>query len=194
MPLPDGNPTSSSTTHPFRNATGLLVLLPDKIDVEEESRFYDQPCDEPDGGASRSSIHLSLGPPSVFSHDIWLGDSLGESGAFARDVRISGWTHVGDKLGGAYVVYDCVIRTKESTTIHAHKRYSAFLELYQALKQSLPSHLQHFVPILPPKSPLSRYRPAFLDHRRRQLQYWLSAVLLHPEIGACQAVKWWVMD
>jgi len=113
---------SSSTTHPFQNATGLLVVIPDKIDVEEESRFYDQLCDvrmprildktepdkdpelqEPDGRASRASIHRSQGPPSVFSHDIWLGDNSGESRAFARDVHISGWTNVGDKLGGAYV-------------------------------------------------------------------------------------------
>lgn len=40
---------------------------------------------------------------SIFSKDIWLGDNLGESLAFARDVRISGWTSVGDKLGGAYI-------------------------------------------------------------------------------------------
>lgn len=43
------------------------------------------------------------GPPSVFSNDIYLGDNSGESLAFARDVRISGWTSVGDKLGGAYI-------------------------------------------------------------------------------------------
>ena len=40
MPL-----SSSSTAHPFRNATSLLVVIPDTIDVEEESRFYDQLCD-----------------------------------------------------------------------------------------------------------------------------------------------------
>jgi hypothetical protein len=45
----------------------------------------------------------SFGPPSVFSKDIWLGDNLGESLAFARDVEISGWTNVGDKPGGGYV-------------------------------------------------------------------------------------------
>ncbi|KAF9219976.1 Phox-like protein [Gyrodon lividus] len=186
---------SPSPSHPFRNTTGLLVVIPDTIDVEEESRFYDELCDDQDARASRTSVPRSpQGPPSIFSHDIWLGDNSGESRAFARDVKISGWTNVGDKLGGAYVVYDCVIRTKEGTTIHAHKRYSAFVELYRALRQSLPRHQQHFVPALPPKSPFARYRPTFLDRRRRQLQYWLSAVLLHPEIGACQAVRFWVMD
>lgn len=81
----------------------------------------------------------SFGPPSVFSKDIWLGDNLGESLAFARDVKISGWTNVGDKPGGGYVgkcsiefynsgsfkldfrpVYDCVIKTTEV-------KYSTFL-------------------------------------------------------------------
>jgi len=44
-----------------------------------------------------------LGPPSIFSREIWLDDNCGDSLAFARDVKISGWTNVGDKLGGAYV-------------------------------------------------------------------------------------------
>jgi len=196
MPQPRSYSALSSPpiTHPFQNTTGLLVVIPDDgIDVEEESRFYDELCDEPDA-ASRASIRFSQSAPSVFSHDIWLGDNSGESRTFARDVQINGWTNVGDRPGGAYVVYDCVIRTKESTTIHTHKRYSAFVELYKALRRSLPPHLQHFVLELPPKSPLSRYRPAFLDDRRRRLQHWLSTVLLQPEIGSCQAVRWWVMN
>lgn len=33
-------------THPFANTKGLLVLIPDdKIDVEEESRLYDELCE-----------------------------------------------------------------------------------------------------------------------------------------------------
>jgi len=77
----------------------------------------------------------------VFSNDIWLGDNLGESLAFAKDVKISGWTNVGDKPGGGYVgeccsmkglswvtvtyvrssqpVYDCVIKTKEVSITYA---------------------------------------------------------------------------
>lgn len=40
---------------------------------------------------------------SLISGEIWLGDSLGVSSGFTRDVRITGWSNVGDKLGGAYV-------------------------------------------------------------------------------------------
>lgn len=187
--------TMPTPTHPFRNTESLLVVIPnDGIDVEAEAQLYDELCDD------QVSIHPSTrpkspqGPPSIFSRDIWLNDNSGTSLAFAQNVHIAGWTSVGDKLGGAYVVYDCVIHTKEGTTIHAHKRYNDFVLLYDALKHSLPKHQHHFIPALPPKSPFSRYRAAFVDRRRRQLQYWLSAVLLHPEIGACQAVRWWVMD
>lgn len=177
-------------SHPSKHETGLLVLIPDKIDVEEEARLYDELEEDEDVPPPSRSAQ----PPSIFSHDIWLGDHSGQSSAFSRDVMISGWTNVGDELVGAFVVYDCAIRTKEGTTIHTHKRYSAFVELYHALKRTLPHHLLHFIPPLPPKSPFARYRPVFLDRRRRQLQYWLSAVLLHPEIGACQAVRYWVVD
>jgi hypothetical protein len=40
----------------------------------------------------------------MFSNDIWLGKNSGESLAFAQDVKISGWTNVGNsKRGGAYI-------------------------------------------------------------------------------------------
>lgn len=157
---------------------------------------------------------------------------MGESLAFARDVKISGWTSVGDKLGGAYIgayhaqiilcqfiakdivpVYDCAINTKEGTIIHAHKRYSEFAELHSMLRHTLPVgfrsftfralelhltwiqyHQLNFLPPLPPKSPLARFRPTFIDRRRRLLQYWLASVLLHPEIGGSEPVRVWVMS
>ena len=56
------------------------------------------------------------------------------------------------------------------------------------------SSQQPFIPSLPPKFPLAKFRPTFLDRRRRLLQHWLCAILLHPEIGGCQAVRDWVMD
>ncbi|KAI0793640.1 Phox-like protein [Fomes fomentarius] len=195
-----GSVQYSEPSHSNASGNGLLVLIPDRIDVEEEARFYDDisastigqdnyPYDQPD--SPPFSPHEAQ---SIFSRDIWLGDNSGESKAFARDVEIAGWTSVGDKREGAYVVYDCVIKTKEGTTIHALKRYSAFAQLYAKLRATLPSSQQGYIPSLPPKHPLSKFRPAFLDRRRRLLQHWLAAVLLHPEIGACEAVREWVMD
>lgn len=64
-------------------------------------------------------------PQSVFSADIYLSDNTGHAStlAFAQDVRVVGWTTVGDgagrKNGSAYVVYDCVIVTKEVRSMFA---------------------------------------------------------------------------
>jgi len=129
--------------------------------------------------------------PSIISNDIWLGDNSGASTLFAREVEIRGWTSVGDKLGGAYIVYECVVRTKEGTVIHAHKRYNAFEELFIALHRTLPHRI---IPLLPPKASLAKYRSTFLEKRRRMLQHWLSCVLLHPDLGGCQAVRSWLLE
>ncbi|KAH9914509.1 Phox-like protein [Epithele typhae] len=199
--------TSHSAESSESSGKNMLVLIPDSIDVEEEARFYDDISASTTGQdiypyGQHSPTHSSPESPtfgahetqSVFSKDIWLGDSRGESAAFARDVEVPGWTSVGDRRGGAYVVYDCVIKTKEGTVIHALKRYSAFAQLAARLRATLPASQQLAVPALPPKFPLAKFRPTFLDQRRRLLQHWLAAVLLHPEVGGCQAVREWVVD
>ncbi|KAF7378286.1 PX domain protein [Mycena sanguinolenta] len=130
---------------PFANSTSRLEIIPNGIDVEEESRLYDDLVFDTSPIEPRPPArpHSPVAPPSVFSNDIWLGDNCGESAAFAREVKISGWTSVGDALQGAYVVrtgtvYDCVIKTKEGTPIHAHKRYSDFVALESQLMRTLP--------------------------------------------------------
>jgi hypothetical protein len=195
-PISTASPVTPTLEYPFADAMGKIEVIHDhgKIDVEAELRLYEALV------ADADSIHLPprsmspFHPPSVYSKDIWLEDHSGSSLTFASDVSISGWTSVGDQRKGAYIVYDCAIKTKAETTIHKHKRYNAFVELETALRHSLPNHLIPSIPALPPKAPFARFRPAFLDQRRRYLQYWLSAVLLHPEIGASKAVKNWVMD
>ncbi|KAF7354391.1 PX domain-containing protein YPT35 [Mycena venus] len=184
-----------SNRHPFAHTTGRLEIIPNGIDVEEESRLYDDLVFDESPIEPRPRRSCSpVAPPSVFSNDIWLGDNSGESAAFAREVQISGWTSVGDALEGAYVVYDCVIKTKEGTLMHAHKRYSDFATLEVQLLRTLPRQQRTFVPELPPKAPLARYRSAFLARRRLALEHWLSAVLLHPEVGGCEAVRRWVTN
>lgn len=151
------------------------------------------------GGLRRSGTARSTRPESVFSHDslsIWLADNSGKesSGTFARNVQIVGWTSVGDKKGGAYIVYDCAIHTKDGAVVHVHKRYSSFDQLHTNLRATLPPQQQPLIPPLPPKNPLSKFRSAFLDKRRRALQHWLASVLLHPDIGGCDVVRQWVIN
>ncbi|GAW07931.1 Phox-like protein [Lentinula edodes] len=163
MPKTPGTPNFQNTyVHPFANTKKRLEIIRNPgIDIEEEARLIRE-----------TGLHIL----SYREHEH----------------LACGWTNVGDKDklgGGAYVVYDCVVKTKEGTTIHAHKRYNAFVQLDAALRRSLPRHQQRYVPQLPPKAPFARYRPAFLDQRRRQLEYWLSAVLLHPDVGASKALE-----
>ncbi|KAF9475483.1 hypothetical protein BDN70DRAFT_898149 [Pholiota conissans] len=226
--------------HPFARTTARLELIPpstsvDGIDVEEESRLYDDLCrtyeDETDdftrsntpvksGGPSiqnpklkkSKSVrpHSFLAAESIFSADIFLSDNTGPSSSsssplFAQDVTITGWTTVGDRSrkggpagglrgAGAYIAYDCAIVTREGTTMHILKRYTAFEELNDRLKRTLPPPLLPFLPTLPPKAPLARFRPTFLDSRRKLLQFWLASVLLHPEIGGRDVVRDWVLS
>ncbi|THG92586.1 hypothetical protein EW026_g8362, partial [Hermanssonia centrifuga] len=150
---------ASSESHPFKNSTSLLEVIPQGIDIEEESRLYDELCNSPlpdttfdfeysDNFPNDDHPRTRNRPPSVFSAEdapsIWLADNSnsGSSTGFARDVHIAGWTHVGDKLGGAYIVYDCAITTKEGTVMHTHKRYSAFAQLYAHLRATLPAAQQ----------------------------------------------------
>lgn len=141
-------------------------------------------------------------PSSLFSAEpsIWLSDNTGPTSpsfTFARDVRIAGWTLVGDKgssSGGAYIVFDCAIHLKDGSVVHAHKRYSAFAELDRQLRATLPEPMRVIVPKLPPKNPLAKYRAAFLDKRRRELQHWLASVVLHPDLGGREVVRNWVTE
>lgn len=41
---PPTSRSSSTPVHPFANSKSLLEIIPDKIDVEEESRLYDELC------------------------------------------------------------------------------------------------------------------------------------------------------
>ncbi|TFK23867.1 Phox-like protein [Coprinopsis marcescibilis] len=210
MPATPTNSTPATPTcRNYDNAR--LELLPNSgttasgIDVEEEGRLYEELCRAYDEEANEFDRRSPAS--SVFSADIYLSDNRG-SGAFAKDVVISGWTTVaGDRVpslqkgkgltgvgSGAYIVYDCVVTTKESTTFHVLKRYSDFEDLDWNLRKTLPVALQPAIPRLPPKAPFARFRPVFLDRRRQHLQFWLARVLLHPEIGQSDAVKKWVMS
>ena len=101
----------------------------------------------------------SIPPESIFSADIFLADNTSSTSSllFAQNVRISGWSTVGDAVGGtgkallssivigkgagAYVVYDVVITTREGTTMHVLKRSTAFERLWGALRRTLPVRL-----------------------------------------------------
>lgn len=59
--------------------------------------------------------------------------------------------------------------------MNIRKRYSEFDDFRHRLRQSFPS-FEAAVPVLPPKSVISKFRPNFLEKRRAGLQYFLKYV------------------
>lgn len=56
------------------------------------------------------------------------------------------------------------------------KRYSEFDDLRRRLIMTFPN-FEAAVPVLPPKSVISKFRPKFLEKRRAGLQYFLKWVM-----------------
>lgn len=205
--------------HPFAHATAIEVLHDRVIDVEEEVRAYTALRRAASEDAMSALYFASAGSssanpsntvparirrrrprsPSPAPTSIVLADHTGESAAFARDVHIPAWAFVGGTGPGGYVVYECVVATRDGPrsdvrgpTIRVHKRYSEFAALDAALRRGLPPSARAHIPPLPPANALARFRPRFLARRRAQLEAWLMRVLLHPDIGGSRAVREWM--
>ncbi|KAF8930365.1 hypothetical protein BGZ58_008282 [Dissophora ornata] len=49
------------------------------------------------------------------------------------------------------------------------------------------------MPKLPPKKVVGKFRPAFVEKRRRELEYFLEWIVAHPVIGDCPVVVQWFL-
>ncbi|KAK3828722.1 MAG: hypothetical protein J3Q66DRAFT_323405 [Benniella sp.] len=49
------------------------------------------------------------------------------------------------------------------------------------------------MPKLPPKKVVGKFRPAFIEKRRRELEYFLEWVVAHPIVGDCPVVVQWFL-
>lgn len=49
------------------------------------------------------------------------------------------------------------------------------------------------MPKLPPKKVVGKFRPAFIERRRRELEYFLEWVVAHPVVGDCPVVVQWFL-
>lgn len=78
------------------------------------------------------------------------------------------------------------VATRSVITIR--KRYSEFYTLRERLWYAYPRQ-RHGIPELPPKSVVSKFREAFLEARRRGLEFFLLTVLLNPVFASSPIVK-----
>ncbi|PHH88183.1 hypothetical protein CDD83_7873 [Cordyceps sp. RAO-2017] len=109
---------------------------------------------------------------------------------WARSVEIVDYTVVNGSATniGAFVVWNVRVETLNGSFMNIRKRYSEFDELRAQLTQSFPS-FEPAMPLLPPKSIISRFRPKFLEKRRAGLQYFLNCIILNPEFSGSPVLR-----
>ncbi|KAL1879319.1 hypothetical protein VTK73DRAFT_7156 [Phialemonium thermophilum] len=89
---------------------------------------------------------------------------------------------------GAFVVWNIRVETLAGTFINIRKRYSEFDTFRRQLIHTFPN-FEAAVPVLPPKSVVSKFRHSFLERRRSGLQYFLNCILLNPEFSGSPVLK-----
>ncbi|CAG8490586.1 798_t:CDS:2 [Paraglomus occultum] len=111
---------------------------------------------------------------------------------FAEEVTVSDPLRVGAGYG-SYIEYTCTVKGPEGTSITVRKRYSEFVKLRTQLSKAQP-HFKNLIPKLPPKKVVGKFGTAFVERRRKDLEYFLTYILLHPTLGATPVVRKWFMS
>lgn len=118
-------------------------------------------------------------------------DSI-KSGIWAKSVSIPEYDIVeGSTRAGGYAVYLIHIETMTGGEINISKRYSEFADFHDQLIFRFPRRKRE-IPDIPPKSIVSKFRPTFLESRRKRLEYFLLCVLLNPALASSDLVKLFV--
>ncbi|KAG0046806.1 hypothetical protein BGZ83_008021 [Gryganskiella cystojenkinii] len=77
----------------------------------------------------------------------------------------------------------------ESNTTYGRQQSSTGVSINPAAQSSIIRGL----PKLPPKKVVGKFRPAFVEKRRRELEYFLEWVVAHPVMGDCPVVVHWFL-
>ncbi|CAN8101306.1 unnamed protein product [Discula destructiva] len=109
---------------------------------------------------------------------------------WAKSVEVTNYVIVNGSATniGAFVVWNIRVQTLQGPYMNIRKRYSEFDDFRRDLIRTFPS-FEAAVPVLPPKSVISRFRPRFLEKRRAGLQYFLNCILLNPEFSGSPVLK-----
>jgi len=155
---------------------------------------------DPNQHSKDAKAHLTALDPKpikIQDHSLEHQDKDSADGLWASRVTVTEPSIIKGNQGktlqavSGYVVWLCTVETFEGRILKTRKRYSEFFTLRQNLCTAFPRH-EKMIPALPPKSVVSKFRPAFLEKRRRGLELFLSTVLLMPDLGASPIVKkWW---
>ncbi|CAG8442609.1 3407_t:CDS:2 [Cetraspora pellucida] len=111
---------------------------------------------------------------------------------FAQQVNVSDPLRIGTGYG-SYIAYTCTIKGQEGASIVIRKRYSDFVKLRSQLIKAYPK-FRKLIPCLPPKRIMGKFMPEFIERRRKDLEYFLAYVLLHPILGPTTVVRRWFAE
>ncbi|CAG8499902.1 13440_t:CDS:2, partial [Acaulospora colombiana] len=151
--------------------------LPATLDSVPEDESLSQWDDYEDSGVERLS---SPSFPATSAFQISLHRS--KPNLFAEEVNVDNPVRVGTGYG-SYIAYTCTIRGQEGANIVTRKRYSDFIRLRSQLIKAHPKY-KKLIPCLPPKRVVGKFLPEFIERRRKDLEYFLSYILLHPVLGS----------
>ncbi|KAG1336723.1 hypothetical protein G6F63_009397 [Rhizopus arrhizus] len=97
-----------------------------------------------------------------------------ENFVFATDATVDHPLRIGVGYG-SYICYSCTIFSDKGTPITVRKRYSDFVELREELIKNY-NYLRKSIPKLPPKKVVGKFTPAFVEQRRRELEYFFKYI------------------
>ncbi|OZJ05837.1 hypothetical protein BZG36_00904 [Bifiguratus adelaidae] len=169
-----GKPPTSTSTNTLVLSHGPRLNAAAES-LPDSSRFIFADLNRPTAMTKRSDSYNS-------------DDSYDTSGPFAKAVTVTRPHRVGYGYG-SYIVYTCSAITRTGT-ISVLKRYSDFVTLREDLIRDCPGYRKG-IPHLPPKKVVGNFNPTFIESRRRELEYFLAYVTLHPSLGTTPVVKKW---
>ncbi|KAK3693530.1 Phox homologous domain-containing protein [Podospora appendiculata] len=149
--------------------------------------------------ASNLSVESVVSPHAITLQDNEHDDGPGGSNVYGRDRNRACWAKSVNVVDyvlvngsttniGAFVVWNIKVETLNGSYMNIRKRYSEFDDLRKRLVQTFPN-FEAAVPILPPKSVISKFRTKFLEKRRAGLQYFLNCIMLNPEFSGSPVLK-----
>ncbi|KAI7868713.1 Phox homologous domain-containing protein [Spinellus fusiger] len=186
LSLPASPTPSQSTEHSFGRRTPMMN---DILDLKPHSEKKSKLMIPRLKGRSSRSTPLPSTPARINFYKSDDTSSLSNE-PFATDAIVNHPLRIG--LGyGSYICYSCTVITEKGAPITIRKRYSDFVDLREELIQHHPG-MKNNIPKLPPKKVVGNFTPAFIELRRRDLEYFFKYVVLHPSLSNTSIVKHWV--
>lgn len=190
-PSRSSSSSSLSRTHQGKPAFGRRSILADedmKVVVNKEKKKSIFPLLKGLKTSQSTPVNGAQAQINFFKNDNVEPDA--KHFIFATDAIVDHPLRIGVGYG-SYICYSCTILSDKGAPITVRKRYSDFVELREELVKQYPT-LKRSIPKLPPKKVVGKFTPAFVEQRRRDLEYFFKYVVLHPTLGASPIVRHWI--